>query len=63
MSDDFWKNVYAIVVYTTPEESNNFKVCYSESELDSLKVILTFDNSVTNLRIRGPVNQLNNPLN
>lgn len=52
--DDFWKLVYAIVVYDLPSAQGNYKVCFTESELEETRVSLLFDPEVTNLRVRGP---------
>jgi len=50
----FWETVYAIVVYDLPGSQGNYKVCYTEEELEETRVSLLFDDSVTNFRVRGP---------
>lgn len=51
--DKFWESVYAIVSYRI-RGKDEFKVCFSEKELEEQKVLLFFDSDVSNLRIRGP---------
>ena len=50
----FWETIYAIVVYDLPGERGNYRVCYTEDELEEIKVSLLFDPDVTNFRVRGP---------
>lgn len=54
LKEDFWKAVYAIVVYDLPHCKCNYKVCYTEGDLEETRVSLLFDPDVTNFRVRGP---------
>lgn len=50
---DFWDIVYAIVVYTDREGNDVFEVCMDREELEETRIVLTFDDSASNVRIRG----------
>lgn len=50
---DFWDTVHAIVVYTDREGNDRFEVCMDREKLEETKLLLTFNNDVSNVRIRG----------
>ena len=50
---DFWDAVYAIVVYTDRDGNDRFQVCMDQEKLEETKFLLTFNNDVSNVRIRG----------
>jgi len=50
---DFWDAVYAIVVYKDTSGSDVFEVCTNRKKLEELMVTLTFNDSVSNVRVRG----------
>lgn len=50
---DFWDTVYAIVVYTDRGGNDVFKVCMDREKLEETRIMLTFDDSASNVRIRG----------
>ncbi len=50
---DFWDAVYAIVVYTDNSGSDVFEVCLNKQKLEETVVTLTFNDSVSNVRVRG----------
>lgn len=50
---DFWDIVYAIVVYTDREGNDVFEVCMDREKLEETRIMLTFNDSASNVRIRG----------
>ena len=50
---DFWDAVYAIVVYTDNSGNDVFEVCLNKQKLEETVVTLTFNDSVSNVRVRG----------
>lgn len=50
---DFWDTVYAIVVYTDNYGNDVFEVCMDREKLEETRIMLTFDDSASNVRIRG----------
>ena len=50
---DFWDTVYAIVVYTDRGGNDVFEVCMDRKKLEETRIMLTFNDSASNVRIRG----------